>query len=747
MASGRWLSRGIAAGFALLVCVNFSAAAEAPPDAAKLAEQLSATDRDTRREAGHLLEKLGAAAKPALPELIKALDDPDKQVWGNACSAIAAIGPAAAEAIPRLMLTFDSSRNRDIRPRDKAQMLMRSAHALACIGDAARPVLIDALKSNDTGMRLGATKALGGMGARSGDAIPALIENLGHADEELRTEVIETLALIGKDAIAPLSKLIAWPDPRLRSGSVRALAAIGAAAADAGPALLAQLQSEKDGSVRAAMLTALPRVGLPQEQVVPPLVKALRDGDAELQSAALNGLLTIRPAEKVVVPALTALLMDSQAGVSERAALALGRLGPAARSALPKLVAFAQKGEGYRSALMEIGGPAVPELLKQLEKVPAASLNREHWVIQLLAGIGGAGIPELTKALDSPAAPVRVAALGTLNALGEQAREVRAQVLKLTADSDPFVRATALSALVSMETDMGGTLKKIEGAMRDSAAVVRLSAATAAGAMGKSARGLSGALTPLLDDPDASVRTAALRAAGAVGGSDPSLIKRLVAKLDDPANRSAALDALAKTGADAATAAKLVELYPEAGKPDRLAILSALGASASPDSAGLIAAASKDGDAEIRSAALRAGVKVHLAVQDSLPALMEALHDSQVSVRRTAAEIVGQLGDKEPDKVVPALGSLVSMLTNSEDRVFALEALRAAHVRDAATLEQALALPSADARAWACERIGRLGAKGQPFAEKLKPLLSDGNDYVRRAARKALDATAAAPRR
>ena len=731
--------RGLAAGFALLLCPIFSAAAEPPPDVAKLAAQLGSTDRDTRREAGHQLERIGPAAKSALPDLIKALDDPDKQVWANAFGAIAAIGPDAAEAIPRLMLAFDSSRGRDLRPRDKAQMLMRSANALACIGDAARPALIEALKANDTGMRLGAAKALGGMGARSRDAIPALIENLGHADEELRSEVIETLALIGKDAVVPLSKSLGWPDARLRSGSARALGTVGTPAAEAGPALLAQLQQEKENTVRAAILTALPRVGLPQEQVVPPLVKALRNADKEIESAALNGLLAIRPAEKVVVPALTAMLLDSQPGVSERAAIALGRFGPAARSAVPKLVALAPSHEVYRSALTEIGGPAVPELLKQIEKVPAASLNREHWVLKLLAGIGGAGIPELTKALDSPAAPVRVAALGTLNELGEQAREVRRQVLALTTDADPFVRATALSALVSMAMDTGGTLKKVEAAMRDSSPVVRLSGATAAGALGPSARGLAASLTPLLDDADASVRAAALRAAGAVGGDDPALAKRLVARLDDPATRSAALEALAKTGADAATSAKLLELYPKAGKADRLAILGALGAAASGESAGVIAAAAKDGDAEIRVAALRAGVKVHPSAKESLPALMDALHDPQVSVRRTAAELVGQLGDKETDKVVPALGTLVAMLTSSEDRVFALEALRAAHVRDPAALEQALAIPSAEARAWACERAAKLGAKGRPLIEKLKPLLADGNDYVRRAARKALD--------
>ena len=744
MESGRAIfcagnSRGIAAAIALLLCPSFSLAAEPPPDVAKLAAQLGSNDRDTRREAGHALEKLGPAAKSALPELIRALDDSDKQVWANAFAAIAAIGPGAAEAIPRLMEALDLRKSSDYRERDKAQKRMRAANALACIGDAARPALIAALKSDDTGLRIGGAKALGGMGARSRDAIPALIENLGHADEELRSEVIESLALIGKDAVALLSKSLAWPDPKLRSGSARALAAIGADAAPAGPALLAQLQGEKENAVRAAMLTALPRVGLPHEQIIPPLLRDFRSGEAEIRSAALDGLLAIHPAEKTVVSALTAMLSDSQAGISERAALALGRFGPAARPALPKLVSLAPSNETYRSALTEIGGPAVPELLRQIEKVPASALNREHWVIKLLARIGGAGIPELTKALDSPAASVRVAALGTLNELGGQSREARAQVGKLTADADPFVRATALSALVSMAADTDGTLKKIEAAMRDTAPVVRLSAASAAGALGKSAQGIAASLTPLLDDADAPVRAAALRAAGAIGGGNPTLTKRIAAQLDDPATRSAALDALAKNGADAVTVAKLIELYPKSAKPDRLAILTALGGAASSESASLIAAAVKDGDAEIRATALRTNVKVHPSVKDSLPALIGALHDPQVSVRRTAAELIGQIGDKETDKVVPALGPLVALLTSTEDRAFALEALRSSHVRDPAAIGQALAIPFADARLWACERAAKLGAKGRPLVEKLKPLLSDGNDYVRRAAKKAID--------
>ena len=728
---------------ACISIIGFASGAESDGDVSKLAAQLGASDRDTRRDAGFQLQRLGPAAKAALPDLIKALDDPDRQVWANAIAAIAAIGPDAKDAVPRLIAALDGRKSRDDRPRDKAQMLLRSAFALTSIGDAARPALIEALKADDTGLRIGAAKALGGMGARAKDAIPALIENLGHNDEELRNEVTEALGLIGADAVSPLTKSLDWPDPRLRIGSARALAAIGPSVA-AGSALLQRLQNETEVPVRAAILGALSRAGVPQEKFVPLLIAGLRDDRDELRAAAVNALIVVRPTERLAVPAVAALLADPKPAIVERAVFVLGRYGPAAKSAVPALVAKAARTQPvpavYADALTEIGGPAVAELLKQVEKAAPASLNREHWVVKLLTAIGGAGIPEVTRALESPVASVRVAALGTLNELGEQARDARPAILKLSADPEPVVRATALSALVSMKIDPGATLKKVEAAMRDKAPVVRLAAATAAGAMGSEARPVARALAALIDDPDAAVRAAAIRAVGAVGGTDSGIAAKLSAQLDDPALRRAAIEALGRLGPQAAAAApKLIALYPKAEKSERLAILAALGASHASESIAVINGALKDPEPGFRAAALRALANAQPAVDDLLPRLIEALRDSDVSVRRIAAELLAVIGDKEPQKSVPALGPMVALLASADDRTFVLEALRAMHVRDKDALAQALALPVSEARAWACERIAKLGRDGKPLADKLKPLLSDGNDYVRRAARKALD--------
>jgi HEAT repeat protein len=719
------------------------ATAQDADDVAKLAAQLGSSDREARREAAYQLQRKGPAAKAALPELIRALDDSDKQVWTNALGAIAAIGPDARDAVPRLMQAMDGRKPRDSRTRDRGQMLMRSAHALACIGDAAKPALIDALKQDDAGLRIGAAKALGEMGPPAKDALPALMENLSHRDDEVFNEVIDAIGQIGKDAAGPLIQSLGAPDARARLGSVRALAAIGSAA-NAGRALLDRNAKEPETQVRAAILRALPGAGLGQDKFVPVLVSALRGADAELRSAATHALLVVRPAEKVAVPAVAALLADPDAAVAERGVHVLGRYGIAARSAVPALVARAARGGRPSSvdveALTEIGGPAVPELLKLVANIPPASLNRDHWALKILAAIGPAGLPELTSALESKNPSIRVAALGTLNELGEAARDARAAIVKLSADDEPVVRATVLSALVSMKSDEGGLVERIEVAARDKAPVVRLAAATAAGALGPEASALAGPVGVLIDDSDSRVSAAAIRAIGAMGGASPAVVARLSSRLKDPALKDAVLEALGRLGPEAAAAApELIALYPKADRAGRSAILAAVATSSAPAAVELVETALKDPDPAIRAAALRAFSHSQPDIRLVVERLTAALQDPDRVVRLVAMENLARLGDKDPQKVASAAGPLIALLVQSEDRPPALDTLRAMRVRDLDALAQGLASPVVEARVWACERIARLGKDARPLEEKLKPLLADGNDYVRRAARKAVE--------
>src|SRR4030095_14517836 len=365
--------------FAVILASSYASAAEAPLPVDKLVSQLETGDVATRRDASYYLMKLGPKAKDALPVLIKALDDQDKQVWSNSVSAIAAIGPEAKEAIPALIDDLDSKRGRGQRGFDKNQALVRSAYALTRIGPAAIPPLIQALGGDDTPLRAGAAKALGGMGPAAKEAIPALISNLKHADNDVQREGIEALVLIGADAKTPVIAALSSKESRERSAASMTLAGMGRSAQDAAPAMFDQLDKETDVTVRVSLLTALPKIGAEPKTLVPRLIDALKDQNDSIRHAAINGLLSFPSARKEIVDSLTALLRDPNKDMSQRAAYVVGRFGVAAASAVPVLLEIIAKQSPpdpvFIDALVQIGEPAVPQILTAAEKVPLNQLT------------------------------------------------------------------------------------------------------------------------------------------------------------------------------------------------------------------------------------------------------------------------------------------------------------------------------------------------------------------------------------
>lgn len=721
---------GIAAA---LLTSAFSAA-----DVGKWAAQLAAPDRDARREASYQLLHLGPAAKAALPDLIKALDDSDKQVWSNALSAIAAIGPDAVDAVPKLLEGLNSNRSGG-RYRDQSQFVLRSAYALARIGEAAKPQLIDALKGKDTGLRIGAAKALGGMGPAAKDAIPTLIENLGHSDQDLRTEVIESLGLIGADAVPALKDSLGGNDPHIREGSARALASIGEAAAPAGDKLLERAGQETDATARAAILSALPKIGLPAAKVLPPLIAALKSDDEAQRHSATNAILLIHPAAKTAVPAVTALLKDP--AQAERAAYVLGRFGEDAKDAIPALLDLVLKSDApptaFLDALAQIGPPAVPALLAQVEKLAPSMITRDHWALKVLKNIGTSALPELREALKSPNTSVRLAALGTIAELGPEAREARPDILKLGNDADPLIRATLLSAMVSIDSSTSRALKNIEASAQDAHPLVRAAAASAAAALGKNAAPVAAQIAALLEDTDGRVRIAAIRAAGIIGIKDPTIIERITARMDDPSSRLVCIEALARLGAGNAVP-RLIALYSTADAPTKIVILAALGGGGTP-AIPTITTALSERDPNLRAAAVRALAAAQSNVDELLPALRKSLEDRDSIVRRAGMESLAPLGEKYPAKFPEITKGIISLAAMDADRLLALETLRSFRVKDLELISYALDSPSMEVRSWACERAQRLGGQARPLRPKLEALLDSSNDYDRRGARRALE--------
>ncbi len=503
---------GVLRAALVLILCSGTVLLEAAPAVETLARELSATSLEVRREAAYRLNQLGPQAKPALPALIAALDDPDKQVWSQAIAAIANLGPAAEPAIPALLEGLDTREMRGRRERDRLQTIIRSAHALSRIGAAAIPRLIPALESGDAGVRAGAARALGSMGPAAKAAIPALRTNLGHNEGFVRREIVEALGQIGPAAVGPLVEALAWNEPAQRVSAALALGEIGHEAKTAGPALEKLLLKENDPLVRAAVLTALPKVSADPDRVLSLLIVGFRSDHDAIRSAATGALLSFRPPSAAVAPLLP-LLRDKDPAQVQRAVSLLGRFGSGVKSATPELVAFALKQQPppapLAEVLVQLGPSSAPALVAAISGQTPDALTRDHWLVQTLKTIGQSALAPLTTALGDARIGVRFGAVRTLGEMGVNAKSAVPALLPLTADGDPRVRAMALGTLVAARVESRALLPKLEAALVDPVAVVRVTALQLVAYLGEEGAPLDAKVRAAMEDRDESVRAAA----------------------------------------------------------------------------------------------------------------------------------------------------------------------------------------------------------------------------------------------
>ena len=273
---------------------SFSSGAQAPAngsaDVARsdgLERRLAAGADADRVAAAEALARLGAAAVPALPALVACLNGEPDPVRIAATYALGAIGapaiPALTDALrdsgaalPHLLSAVGRG-NHGGTWREQALVMDDAAHALAAIGPAAIPALIDLLAADDEWARINAAFALGEMDHAACDAVPALVNALADESHFVVRTAADALGTIGAaQAAAPLGELLhlerpGWETPLVRGWSVRdqvrfnaatALARLGSAAAGAEADLIAALD-DPCGQVTTVALAALRRLNTP----------------------------------------------------------------------------------------------------------------------------------------------------------------------------------------------------------------------------------------------------------------------------------------------------------------------------------------------------------------------------------------------------------------------------------------------------------------------------------------------------
>jgi HEAT repeat protein len=348
---------------------------------------------EVRREALVALAHIGPDASSAVPAVMAALADPDGSVRHSAAFALGRIGPPAAvqaagvlrrnmQGADDLMRTISAWSLARIEPTNQASreqaiplliaaLKNKNPHvqiaglrgladlqlppaqwvtALTAImaegdpavvsealgisgslGEAATPVLIEALKRPEARWR--AAALLARIGAKASSAVPALVGALGDADPEVRREVLFALGSIGPQAAAataPITKSLEDADVRVGSSAAYALGRIGQPAQVAVGQLRKTVESP-DPMLRVISALALVQIAPKDPQVVrdalPVLMQGLQNHNVAVRRSAAEALGVLGPAGRAATKQLQAVLRDPDESVRKAAATALERTG------------------------------------------------------------------------------------------------------------------------------------------------------------------------------------------------------------------------------------------------------------------------------------------------------------------------------------------------------------------------------------------------------------------------------------
>ncbi len=453
----------------------------------------------------------------------------------------------------------------------------------------------------------------------------------------------------------------------------------------------------KDDSIRQAAAQALGELG--DKRAVNPLINMLDDLDPNVRSNAAQALGKL--GDKRAVKPLINRLNDSGSSVSSNAAQALGELGDKR---------------------------AIEPLFNRLSN---SSLCDYPYAAQVLGKLGDKrAIKPLINRLSDSNSGVSSSAAQALGKLGDK-RAVRLLITRLS-DSSSGVRSNAAQALGEL-----GDKRAIEpliNRLSDSDLNIRSNAAQALEKLDTTKEQMVAGYVEALDSPDLFVRRDATEALGKLGNK--RAIETLINKLSDSSSgvSSNAAEALGRLGNKRA----VEPLIKALGDPDsyvRRDAAEALGRLGNKRAVEPLITRLSDSNSNIRSNAAQALERLGATKEQIVAGYIEALDSSDLDVRRDAARILGELGNKR------AVEPLINRLSDSNSNIRsnaaqALKKLNAAKKQMVVGYVEALDSPDLDVRRDAAEALGRLGNKRA--VEPLIKALGDPNFCVREHAAEAL---------
>ncbi len=343
---------------------------------------------------------LPAFGKAALPELRPGLAAEDGRRGVRHLWAVCAIDPARGARLCRSGLAAE-----DLRARGEAlRCLARAAP------EEARSVALGWL-AGQTNRHLRKTawevllKVKPGGAAALGVLVPALQKDRSPGADYV-------LATVGGPAVPALAELLSSPDLTVVALAASALGQIGPGAAEATPALVAQLRARGDargprGSLAATIASALEHIGPAARAATPALLALFEDRGAGhfVRYTAMLALVAVAGPSRAVLRSFVGVLEHPERQEAFGDVLAVVQevrgFGPAAKAAVPALVALLdypathwQARRNILEALGSIGPPAARAAIPALEK----ALGDEEVRVRRAAAVSLAGLGPSGKA-------------------------------------------------------------------------------------------------------------------------------------------------------------------------------------------------------------------------------------------------------------------------------------------------------------------------------------------------------------
>jgi HEAT repeat protein len=437
-------------------------------------------------------EKGDPKKKKAQPlDGLKALQHPDARVRYRAAQTLAELGPLGKFAALELREAL-KDKNAFVRVK-VAEALWKIEQTPAPI---LLPVLLDALKDKDAGVRAAAPPVIALLGTKAKGALPALKEALKDKEFDVKLAAIAALGDLG-----PVAK-------------------------DSAGDLLALTTDKSFFLLEPFVGAALGNLG---DSVVPALITALAEKSPERRRVAAYALGSMGPAAAPAAAALAKVLQYDDPATRQHAVRALGRIGPDAKPELPqleKILADPEVSLRIEAALATwfITGEAkhTDVLVKALMDKSANVKDAACRALAAMKGGARQAVGPVADLLDDK--DLRLRAIITLGEIGPPAPQpIETKLVKLLDDKDAEIQLWSAFALWQLSGDAKRSLKVINetlGAEKQYTQSIIL-----LGEMGKAAESLLPTLVSLYREEDIASDRQAL--AVAIKKIDPKLAQKL----------------------------------------------------------------------------------------------------------------------------------------------------------------------------------------------------------------------------